>query len=67
MIQMTVQGMSCNHCVGAVTRAIQALDAGAAVNVDLPTGQVSVDTTRLNRDQLAAAIEEAGYEVRPAA
>lgn len=61
--QLTVKGMSCQHCVKAVTAAVQALDADATVNVDLAQQQVTVQTT-LSREATAAAIAEEGYEVQ---
>lgn len=61
MITFEVQDMSCNHCVGAITRAIQAVDAEAKVTADLTTHRVRVDSTSADAATLAAAIEEAGY------
>ena len=60
--QMQVKGMSCQHCVKAVTKAIQALDADAAVSVELPQGNVTVMTT-LSREATAKAISDEGYQV----
>ncbi len=60
---LQVKGMSCQHCVKAVTKAIQARDPQAAVNVDLPQGLVQVQST-LSREAIAAAIDEEGYEVQ---
>ncbi len=57
-----VKGMSCGHCVRAVTQAVQARDPQARVEVDLPTGRVTVQTT-LSRAAAAEAIAEEGYEV----
>jgi copper chaperone len=65
MQQFKVRGMSCGHCVRAVTRAIQALDQGARVEVDLAAGVVHVDA-HLDAAQIQAAIREEGYEVVPA-
>lgn len=62
--QLQVKGMSCQHCVKAVTKAIQSQDAGATVTVDLPQGTVTVLTT-LSREATAQAISEEGYEVQP--
>jgi copper chaperone len=62
--QIVVSGMSCAHCVKAVTQAVQALDPEARVQVDLPSGQVTVDTV-LDRAQVRAAITEEGYEPQP--
>lgn len=57
-----VQGMSCGHCVGAVTRAVKTADPSATVEVDLASGQVQVESQQ-DRAALAAAIEEEGYKV----
>ncbi len=65
MQQFKVSGMSCGHCVRAVTQAIQALDQAARVEVDLAAGLVSVEST-LDAAQIQAAIHEEGYEVTPA-
>jgi len=61
MIELKVGGMTCNHCVMAVTRAVKQLDPAAEVKVDLPSGRVQVQTTAATA-QVAAAIAEAGYE-----
>lgn len=60
-----VSGMSCGHCVRAITQAIKALDAAAEVDVDLAAGQVQVSDT-LDAEQVQAAIREEGYAVEPA-
>lgn len=60
--ELKVKGMSCQHCVKGVTRAIQAQDADAVVEVDLSSGRVQVQST-LTRESVAAAIQEEGYEV----
>ncbi|TKD40518.1 heavy-metal-associated domain-containing protein [Azotobacter chroococcum] len=65
MQKFQVKGMSCGHCVRAVTQAVQALDAAAEVQVDLSTGEVQV-LSRLPAEQVMAAIREEGYEVAPA-
>ncbi|TXL65902.1 heavy-metal-associated domain-containing protein [Zeimonas arvi] len=57
-----VEGMSCGHCVHAVTGAIQEIDSAATVRVDLTTGTVEVTSER-PRSELAGAIREAGYEI----
>ncbi|MFK3944088.1 heavy-metal-associated domain-containing protein [Pseudomonas monteilii] len=58
-----VHGMSCGHCVKAVTRALQAHDAGAVVEVDLASARVNV-TSQLSAEQIVAAIAEEGYDVK---
>ncbi|GAB3389593.1 heavy-metal-associated domain-containing protein [Azotobacter armeniacus] len=62
MQKFQVKGMSCGHCVRAVTQAVQALDAAAEVQVDLPRGEVQV-ASELPAERLMEAIREEGYEV----
>ena len=62
MIELKVEGMSCEHCVRAVTLAIQAADPGATVQVDLAAERVRSET-RLAWDQVAALVTEEGYKV----
>ncbi|MDB5745155.1 MAG: copper-transporting ATPase [Massilia sp.] len=62
MYELTVEGMSCGHCVGRVTKTVQGLDAHAKVEIDLPTRKVRIDS-RAGLEQIAAAIDEAGYPV----
>ncbi|MEV8469930.1 heavy-metal-associated domain-containing protein [Ralstonia sp. UNC404CL21Col] len=59
----SVTGMSCGHCVSAVTRAVQQVDAGANVQVDLDKQTVAV-TSGASADAVKAAIEQAGYPVK---
>ena len=61
MIAFEVQDMSCGHCVGAITRAIQAVDEDARVEVDLPRHRVRIVPGRADTATLAGAIEKAGY------
>lgn len=58
---MQVDGMTCQGCVNAVTKAIQRLDPGASVEVDLAHGRVHV-TTKAQSVEVAQALNAAGYE-----
>jgi copper chaperone len=60
-----VQGMSCGHCVKAITQALQAMDPAASVRVDLAAKEVGVESA-LTVEQVIAAISEEGYEVKVA-
>jgi copper chaperone len=62
MTEFEVQGMSCQHCVGAVTRSIEAIDPQAQVRVDLERGRVAVESAQ-PAAALKDAIDEAGYTV----
>jgi copper ion binding protein len=57
-----VSGMTCGHCVQAVSTEIGRLAGVQTVDVDLPSGMVSVTTAApLDRADIAAAVDEAGY------
>ncbi|MEU3569334.1 heavy-metal-associated domain-containing protein [Kitasatospora sp. NPDC036755] len=59
-----VKGMTCGHCVGSVTAELTKLDGVEEVAVDLTTGNVTVGSTRpLADSDVAAAVDEAGYEL----
>jgi copper chaperone len=65
MLRFQVEGMSCGHCIQAVTRAVKAEDPQAEVAVDLAGKSVSV-TSAHPADAIAEAIRGAGYEVAAA-
>ena len=63
----TVTGMSCDHCVTRITGELVRIPGVTAVAIDLPTGVVSVSSSvPLDRSDIDAAIDEAGYELAEA-
>ena len=60
-----VQGMSCDHCVRAISRELLATPGVAAVDVDLASGRVLVSGPDFDDEAVRAAVDEAGYEVTP--
>jgi copper chaperone len=60
----TVTGMTCAHCVQAVTGEISTLPGVADVQVDLASGAVTVTSEApLAEEAVRAALDEAGYEL----
>ena len=60
----TVTGMTCGHCVAAVTAEVGALPGVRDVAVDLTTGALTVSSdSPLPADAVHAAVEEVGYEL----
>jgi len=58
----TVTGMTCGHCVSAVTTELSRLPGVADVQVDLASGEVVVTSaTELSLDDVRTAVDEAGY------
>lgn len=64
-MRLMVEGMSCGHCVRAVTQAVKQVKEDAVVQVSVKDKTVDVEGIE-DRAKVAAAIEAAGYEVRPA-
>lgn len=62
-VELTVSGLSCAHCVRAVTEAVQAADPAARVAVDLAGGTLRAETV-LDAAAVARLVVEAGYGVR---
>lgn len=63
MSTFDVKGMTCGHCVKAVTNAVREVDAQAKVEVDLAGGTVQVDST-MPAAAIEQAIVQAGYEAK---
>jgi copper chaperone CopZ len=63
---INVSGMTCGHCVSAVTMELSLLASVTEVEVDLESGQVTITSdAALEQAQLATAIDDAGYELVP--
>lgn len=65
MYQLQVENMSCGHCVGSVTKAVQGVDPAAQVQIDLTSKRVTVESSA-ELGAISAAIVEAGYPVTSA-
>lgn len=63
---LAVEGMSCDHCVRAVTQALDSLAGVHEAVVDLATGHavVDYDADRLEPAVLISAVREAGYDAQ---
>jgi copper chaperone CopZ len=62
--QYKVEGMTCEHCVNAVTEEVSAVPGADAVQIDLAGGVVSVQSSApLDYDVVSAAVDEAGYKL----
>ena len=60
----TVSGMTCAHCVAAVTEEVSKVDGVTDVDVDLASGRVTVTSDAAIDDAaVEVAVDEAGYSV----
>lgn len=65
MIEIKIQGMSCQHCVRAVSEALAEVPGVTVVReVSLERGVATVDGTP-TAEALVAAIRDAGYQAEP--
>jgi copper chaperone len=64
MKTIKVKGMSCQHCVMSVTKALSAIDGIKDVQVDLKKGQASfTETKSVDSAIIAQAVKKAGFEI----
>ena len=64
-LELVIDGMSCNGCVGSVTRVLKGVPGVADVSVTLapPRALVTFDPAKTGRADFAAAVEDAGYGI----
>ena len=64
MATVKIKGMSCNHCVMAVTKALNGIDGVRNVKVSLEKGEASFDEAKpVDMDVIKERIAKAGFEV----
>ena len=65
--EYTVSGMTCSHCVHAVTEEVSALAGVTRVTVDLASGNLTVVSEQdVPFAEIERAVDEAGYAVAAA-
>lgn len=62
----TVTGMTCGHCANAVQTEVKSVAGVESAAVDLATGRLVVVGDGFTDEQIAAAVDEAGYTVAAA-
>ncbi|HXX52980.1 MAG TPA: cation transporter [Thermodesulfovibrionales bacterium] len=62
-ITMKIEGMSCQHCVMRVTKALQGLNGIHDLDVQIGTVRLRFDEHSLKKEDIEKAIENAGYRV----
>ncbi|MBY6413914.1 heavy-metal-associated domain-containing protein [Rhodococcus sp. BP-252] len=61
---VTVTGMTCGHCVSSIREEISSIPGVTAVDVDLTSGRVEIDSeTPVEQADIARAVDEAGYQL----
>lgn len=60
----SIVGMTCQHCVTAVTKELSAIDGVESVDVDLDSGNATVVSEQpLELEAVRVAVDEAGYDL----
>lgn len=62
-LTISISGMSCNHCVGAVKKALTAAPGVAVEQVTIGSATVQYDETATSPEQIAAVVEDEGFTV----
>ena len=62
-VTINIEGMTCQHCVGRVKQALEALDGVQGVEVEIGSAKVSFDNSAVSKDEIADAVVKAGYTV----
>ena len=60
---LTIEGMSCGHCVMHVKKELSKLNGLTIENVEIGKARVQYDEAKVTSDQISKAIEEAGYKL----
>jgi len=59
--QISISGMSCNHCVMAVRKELGKISGVRISDVVIGSASVTYDESQVRREQIDAAIRKAGY------
>ncbi len=60
---LKIEGMSCQHCVARVKKAVDAVEGVVSSEVSIGSAKVEYDESRAGREEIVKAIEGAGYKV----
>jgi copper chaperone len=64
MEKIKIQGMSCQHCVMSVSKALSAVPGLTNVRVDLVKGEATFENPQnVSQQKIRKAVEDAGYKV----
>ena len=62
-VTINIEGMTCQHCVGRVKQALEALDGVQDIEVEVGSAKVSFDSSVVSKNEIADAVVKAGYTV----
>jgi copper chaperone len=62
-ISLKIEGMSCQHCVASVKKALDSMDSITFSDVSVGAARVEFDDSRTSSDEICRAVQNAGYRV----
>jgi len=62
--KMEIEGMSCQHCVMAVKKALGGVPGILESDIQIGSAAVKYDETKIKKEDIQAKIEKAGYKVK---
>jgi copper chaperone len=62
-ISLKIEGMSCQHCVMRVKKALDAVDGVVSSEVEIGAAKITYDENRTDKEKITQAINETGYKV----
>ena len=61
---LKIEGMSCQHCVMSVKKAVENITGVTSAEISIGNAKVTFDGSKTNRNEIAKAVEDAGYKVK---
>lgn len=62
-LTLKIEGMSCQHCVMRVKKAIESVQGVSKSEVVIGLAVVSFNESKTSKEDIAAAVEKAGYKI----
>ena len=62
MESMKIKGMSCQHCVGSVKKALENIPGLSQITVNLDAAEATFENEKVAREEIRAAISKIGFE-----
>ncbi len=63
-VTLVIEGMSCQHCVKSVKKAVDSIRGVTSSDVALGSAKVVFDESKTNRIEISKAVQDAGYKVK---
>ncbi|MHB1074211.1 MAG: heavy-metal-associated domain-containing protein [Gemmatimonadaceae bacterium] len=62
-LEMSISGMTCGHCVRAVSKALEGIDGVQVEQVQVGSAVVNYDEAKVSPARIAEVVEDEGYAV----